>query len=158
MKTSVTRNSRHYLLAKTTLSNLRLKTIPNWGVQPLLVLIKFIFPLIWTLGIAFSADEITMHFKGHHAGGKWWCKNQKVVYYRHMIFVRKDTHIKYLCSIILCQNNIYLKGCFHLMLELWNFLILWRENTINARWIIYTTQTPFSRQRTIMRKITDSWC
>ena len=31
MKTSVTRNSRHYLLAKTTLSNLRLKTIPNWG-------------------------------------------------------------------------------------------------------------------------------
>ena len=38
------------------------------------------------------------------------------------------------------------------------FLVLWRENTINAQCIISTNQPPFSMQITIMRKITDSWC
>ena len=39
MKTAVTINSRHYLLSKNTWSNLHLKKIPNWRVQPLLMLI-----------------------------------------------------------------------------------------------------------------------
>ena len=33
------------------------------------------------------------------------------------------------------------------------FLILWRKNTINAQWIIYKNQTPFSRHRTIIGKL-----
>ena len=32
------------------------------------------------------------------------------------------------------------------------------EKIINVQWIISTTQTPFSRQRTVLIKITDSWC
>ena len=98
-----------------------------------------------------------MCFKGHHTYKKGLCKNQKVMDYRHMLFVRKDTRIKYLCEMTHLQNN-YLNACCHFMLEWWTFLTLWMKNTINAQCIISTIQTPFSRQRTIMRKITDSWC
>ena len=75
------------------------------------------------------------------------------MHYRHMIFVRKDTNIKYLCAMILRQKYIQLKGWFHFILQWWPFLILWRENTTNEQCIISTTQTPFPRQRTIMRKL-----
>ena len=97
-------------------------------------------------------SKITMRTK------KGWRTNKNVKDYRHMLFVRKDTHIKYSCALILCQKNIYLKGFWHFMLEWWNFLILWRKNTINAQWIISTTQPNFSKQQTTRRKITDSWC
>ena len=42
------------------------KKIPNLKVKPLLMSMEFIFPLIWMLGVAFSIDEMTRHFKGHH--------------------------------------------------------------------------------------------
>ena len=76
------------------------------------------------LDVAFYIDEMTMRFKGYLAGKRGLCKNQKVMDYRHMIFVRKDIHIKYLCEIILCQKHIYLKGCCQLILEQWPFLIV----------------------------------
>ena len=75
-----------------------------------------------------------------------------------MLFVIKDTNIKYLCAMILHQNSIYLKVCCLFMLDWFPFLILRRKNTINAQWIISTTQPPLSSQSTVMRKITDSWC
>ena len=40
--------------------------ISNWEVQPILMWMEFIFPLIWMLGVTFSMDEMTMCFKGHH--------------------------------------------------------------------------------------------
>ena len=83
---------------------------PNWRVQPLLMSMKFLFPLIWLLGVAFSIDEKTMHFKGRHADKKGRCKKKKVMDYTHMLFVRKDTHIKYSCAIFFRQKHIYLKG------------------------------------------------
>ena len=62
------------------------------------MLMEFIFPLIGMLGVAFYIDEMTMRFKGHYADKKGLCKKKNVMDYRHMIFVRKDTHI-----------NIYVK-------------------------------------------------
>ena len=106
MQTAITRNSRNYLLAKTTWSNFNPNKISSWRVQSFLMLMGFIFPLIWILGVAFSIDEVNISFIGHHAYKKGWCKNQKVMYYIHMIFFRKDTHIKYLCGMILCEKNI----------------------------------------------------
>ena len=41
--------------------------LPDWKVWPLLMLVKFIFPLIWMLGVAFYIDESTMWFKGCNA-------------------------------------------------------------------------------------------
>ena len=67
IQTAVTRNPSHYLLAKTTGSNHHLKINSNWRVKPLIMLMGFIFPLIWMLGVAFSIDETTMRFKGYHA-------------------------------------------------------------------------------------------
>ena len=66
---------------------------PNWRVEPLFMLTEFIFPLIWMLGVSFYIDKMTMCFKGHHADKKGLCTKKNVVDYRHMIFVRKDTHI-----------------------------------------------------------------
>ena len=77
--------------------------------------------------------------------------------YRHTFFVRKDTHIKYLFEIILRPNKIS-KRIFPFRARVVSFFNNVDENTINAQWIISTTQTPFSRQLTIMIKITDSWC
>ena len=71
MQITVTRNSIHYLLAKTIWSNLHLKKKhPNLRVQPLLMLMEFIFPLNWMLSAAFSIDEMTMCFKGSTCGQK----------------------------------------------------------------------------------------
>ena len=47
-----------------------LKKSPNWRVQPLLMSMEFIFPLILMLGVAFYIDEMIMRFKGHHAEKK----------------------------------------------------------------------------------------
>ena len=88
---------------------------PNWKVQPFLMRMGFIFSLIWMLVANFSIDEITMLFKSHHTK-KWLRKKKNMMDYRHMIFVRKDTHIKYLCALILYQEHIYLKGCIRFML------------------------------------------
>ena len=52
----------HYHLIKTPPKT----QYPNWRVQPLLMWVDFIFPLIWMLGVALSIDEMTMRFKGHH--------------------------------------------------------------------------------------------
>ena len=84
---------------------------------------------------------------------KIWLTKQKVMDYIHTLFVGKDTHVKYLCAIILSQKFIKSRGCCHLIIECWPFLILWRKNTINPQWIISTNRPPFSRQRTITRKI-----
>ena len=67
MQTDVTRNPRHSLLAKTTSSKLSQK---NWRVQILLMLMKFIFPILWMLSVELPMYETTMRFKGRHAGGK----------------------------------------------------------------------------------------
>ena len=76
---------------------------PNWRFLPLLMPIQYIFIPIWILGVAFSIYETTMRFKFHHAEKKGWRTKQKVTDYRHMLFFRKDTHIKYLCTMILRQ-------------------------------------------------------
>ena len=39
---------------------------PKWKVQPMLMSVDFIFPLIWMLGVTFYMDETNMHFEGHH--------------------------------------------------------------------------------------------
>ena len=104
------------------------KIVPNLRVQPLILSMEFIFPLIWMLGFAFSIYEMTMRFKVHHADKKGWCKNQKVMYYRHMLFVREDIHIKYLCAMIFRQKQIYLKRRWNFMLEWWHFLIMWKKH------------------------------
>lgn len=39
---------------------------PNWKVRPLLTWMNYIFPSLWLLACAFSVDEMTMGFKGHH--------------------------------------------------------------------------------------------
>ena len=98
-----------------------------------------------------------MQFKGHNKE-KRWRTNQNVMDYRHMIFIRKYTHIKYLCEMIIFQKNFYLKGCCHFMLEWWTFLMLWGKNTTNKQCIISATQPHFSMQSIFMRKITYSWC
>ena len=85
-------------------------------------------------------------------------KKKKVMDYRHIIFVIKDTHIKYLCAMILKQKHIYIKGFCPFMLEWWPFFDIVEGNTINTQCLISTTHPPFSMQGTIMRKITDSWC
>ena len=104
MKTAVTRTSRHYLLAKKPWSNLHLKNIKNWKVQPILMWMEFIFPIIWMLGVTFSVDEITMIFKGHHVEKiNMTYKTEGDGLKTDDIF-RKDTHIKYLYGIILCQK------------------------------------------------------
>ena len=80
---------------------------PNWRVQPLFMLMVFIFPLVWVLGVAFSIDEIIMRLKGHYAGKKkddlqikrWWITD--ICY-----FFRKKKDIKFLCAMILCQKYI----------------------------------------------------
>ena len=73
------------------------------------------------IGVAFFMDEISMRFKVHHADKKVLHTKQKVVDYRHIIFLRKDTNIEYLCAMILNQKHIYIKGCFQFMLEWWPF-------------------------------------
>lgn len=42
------------------------KQSPNWKVQPLLDWMNFLFKTIWLLGVAFSIDEMTIGFQGHH--------------------------------------------------------------------------------------------
>ena len=41
--------------------------LPYSKIQPLLVWMDFIFTLILMLGVTFSMDKMTMHFKGHNA-------------------------------------------------------------------------------------------
>ena len=65
------------------------------------------------------------------------------MYYIDVLFFRKDKHIKALCANIPFQKHVYLKGCFLVVLEWWLFLILRMKKTINAQWIISTTQTHF---------------
>ena len=119
---------------------------------------KCIFPLMWMLDVAFSYMKLPCISKYAMRTKHLWCTNQKVIDYRHVLFVRKDTHIIYVCAMILSQKYIQLKGNCHFMLEWWPFWVLWSKNIINAQWIISTTKTPFSRQYTIMRKFTELWC
>ena len=58
------------------------------------------------LGVTFSIDEMTIRFKVHYARGEVLRKNQKVMDYRHIIFARKDTHIKYLCAMIFVKKYL----------------------------------------------------
>lgn len=46
------------------------KKFPNWKVRSISKWLNFICPLIWALGVAFSVDEMTMCFKGHHQDKK----------------------------------------------------------------------------------------
>ena len=39
---------------------------PNWKVRPLIKWMNFVFPLVWSIGVSFSIDEMTMRFKGKH--------------------------------------------------------------------------------------------
>ena len=158
MQTTITRNSRHSLLAKNTWSNLHQKQYPNLRVQPLLLLMVFIFTLIWMLGVAVSIDEITMRFKSHHADKKWWCKKKKVMDYRHMLFVRKYTHIKYLYAIILCKNIYLSKSMFPLQAR-----VMPSFNTVEEKYHqcemynIYNSGA-FSKAVYNHEKHSDSWC
>ena len=43
------------------------KKSPNWKIKPLLDWLNFICKTIWLLGVAFSVDEMTIGFQGHHA-------------------------------------------------------------------------------------------
>ena len=68
-KTATTITSRHYFLDNPPLIKPPPKTqYPNWKVQPLLMWMDFIFPLIWIIAITFYMDEMKMCFKGHHSG------------------------------------------------------------------------------------------
>ena len=99
MQTAVTRNSRHSLLSKTTWSNIHLKINSKLeGAASSYVNGIYI--------VSFSIYEMIMFFKGHHADKKGWCTKQNVMDDRHMLFVIKDTHIKYLFEIILRPNKI----------------------------------------------------
>ena len=69
MQTAITRTSGHYLLEKPPDQTSTFKN-PNWRVQPFLMLMEFIFPIIWMLGVNFSIDEMTMHLKVRHADKK----------------------------------------------------------------------------------------
>ena len=44
---------------------------PNWRVQPLLMSMEFIFPLVLILGVILSIYEMTIRFKAHHADKKF---------------------------------------------------------------------------------------
>ena len=77
---------------------------------------EFIFQLIWIIGVTFYMHETTMSFNGNHEEKiRITYKAEDEGLHTYAIF-RKDTHIKYLCEIILCQKNIYRIGCHHLML------------------------------------------
>ena len=43
------------------------KKYPNWKVRPLLQWMKYVFPLIWILGVSFTINEMTIGFQGMHA-------------------------------------------------------------------------------------------
>ena len=75
-----------------------------------------------------------------------------------MLFFIKDTHIKYLCAMIFLPKTDLAKRMLLLHSRMMAFFNTVDENTINAQCIISTAQTHFSRQRTIMIKITGSWC
>ena len=63
--------------------------------------------------------------------------------YTYKIFMCNDTVSKtYLSKMLLSLDDI--------VMALFDTV---EKNTINAQWIIYTTQPPFSRQITITRKI-----
>ena len=63
---------------------------PNWKVRPMLMWLKFVFPLVWLLRLEFSVDDITMGFKVKH-------KDQiRILVSRRIHFVRKDTLTKYI--------------------------------------------------------------
>ena len=110
------------------------------------------------LGVAFSIDETTMRLKGQRVDKRGKCTNQKVMYNIHMIFVIKDTHNKTFMYNDPSPKTYLAKRMLPIHARMMAFLILWRKNTINAQWIISKTQTHFSRQRTIIGKITDSCC
>ena len=103
MKTSVTRNSRHYLLAKTTWSKLHPIFLYIGGCSLFLCLWNLYLHSFEWLVLPSYIDETTMRLKGRHMDKQWWWTKQKVTNYRHTLFFRKDTHIKYLCAIILRQ-------------------------------------------------------
>ena len=75
------------------------------------------FPLVLMLGVTFYMDEITIRFKDHHAEKISMAYKAKGGDYRQIIFFIKDTHIKYVFTMVLCQKHIYLNGCLRLMLE-----------------------------------------
>ena len=57
MKTAVTITSSNSLLANPPLIKPPPKTqFPNWKLQPLLMWVDFIFPIIWIIGVTFSMD------------------------------------------------------------------------------------------------------
>ena len=78
----------------------------NWKVQPLLMWIEFIFPLIWIIGLTFYLNEITMSFKVRHAdkismtykaeGGGLQTDNIFHKGYKYQIFLWDDPVSKYI--------------------------------------------------------------
>ena len=70
------------------------------------MLMGFIFPLIWMLGVAFSIDEMNMCFKGHHVDKKTMMYKSKGYGLQTYGIFRKDTHIKYSCAMIIRQKHI----------------------------------------------------
>ena len=68
-------------------------------------------------GVTFSMDEMTMSSKGSHTEKEVWRTKNRVEDYRSMILFIKDTNIKYLFVMIMWQF-VYIKGCFHFMLEM----------------------------------------
>ena len=58
------------------------------------------------LGFTFSMDEISKHFKGHHADKRRMMYKTEGGWLHKNAFFGNDTHIKYLCGIILYQKHI----------------------------------------------------
>ena len=63
------------------------------------------------LDVTFSMDEINMCFKGRHAEKLGLRTKQKMVDYIHMIFLRKDTYIKYIYVQCPCVKTYLSKRC-----------------------------------------------
>ena len=97
IQTAVTRNSRNFLLVNTTRSNLHHNLPPKFECSASSYVNIIHISTQFNAWCQLFIDETTMSFKVHHGEKKGWCTNQKVMDYRHMLFVRKYTHIQYLC-------------------------------------------------------------
>ena len=107
MQTAVIITSSNYLLTKTTWSNFHIKQ--NFQIGGCILFLcqrNLYFHYFEWLMTPFFIYGITTHFKGHHTDKKWIFTEKKVMDYRHMIFFRTDTHIKYLFEMILFQKHI----------------------------------------------------
>ena len=135
------------------------KTIfTNWKLQPLIISMDSIFTLIWMLGYSFSTYVMTLHFKGRHAD------KIRMTYKEEYGELQTDAFFKkrYIYQIFMCNDPFPKTYLSKIMFPLSDILIalfdtVEEKHNQCAMGNIYNS-AEFSRQRTIMRKITDSWC